>query len=177
MGYTSISIKYALLILCFFNVNSLWWWTGLSCLDVYLLDALLIHLASWICLWLLLSVALSWFLRWLVWQVFPVFCLFQFYLDISLDYVSVFFKIHLRFRHFTFSIKYNVIIFVFPPPLQSQLFKYLSFQFTHMMYLNLGTLRLFFIFVKNVGYETLLCYWYSTRIGMTFAISGMFTMT
>ena len=61
------------------------------------------------------------------------------------------FEISVHFRHFTFlmSSYWNI---------QSQLFKYRSFQFTHMMYLNLGTLRLFFIFVKNVGYETLLCY-------------------
>ena len=149
MGYTSISIKYALLILCFFNVNSLWWWTGLSCLDVYLLDALLIHLASWICLWLLLSVALSWFLRWLVWQVFPVFCLFQFYLDISLDYVSVFLKIHLRFRHFTFLINYNVIIFFFLPSVTTLQVPLISI-YTHDVS-ELGYVAFVFYLCKKCG--------------------------
>ena len=104
---------------------SWWWWTGLSLLDVYLLVALLTHLVSWTCSWLQLSVALSWFLRWSDWQVSPVLCLFQFYSVISLDYVSV-------ERDRVQSLLLNI--------LQSQLFKYRSFRFSHSMYLNLGTL-------------------------------------
>lgn len=78
------------------------------------------------------------------------------------------FKINKRFRLFTFLTSSYFF--------QSHLSKYRSFQFSHSMYLNLGkswclsslkmsNTRLIFSVVN------------STRIGMTFAISGMFNQS
>ena len=75
------------------------------------------------------------------------------------------FEINLRFRHFTFLMSSDF--------LQSQLFKYRSFQFTRSICLNLGTLCYFYLCKKCRIRDSFVD---STRIGITFAISGMFTL-
>lgn len=159
-GNTSISIEKCLLILAFYY--RLWWWMGLSWSDVYLLVALPTHSASWTCSLLRLFVALSWFLRWSDWQIFPVLCLFQFYLVISLDYVSgIEINSVLGFLQFLMCHFFSSVT-----TLQVPLISILTLDVSELGYVVL----LLFPFV---GYETISSS-DSTRIGMTFTISGMF---
>ena len=139
---TSISIKNVCWLLAFLYY-SLWWWTGLPCLDFYLLVALPTHSVSWTCSWRPLSVAL-----------FAMVGLTNIPSLVSISVLFGYFfglckclEISKRFRFFTFF--NNIIIF------RSQLFKYLI----SILTLDVGTLC-HFISVKIFGYKTnLFCGW------------------